>query len=117
MKFNMEKCSFAKQQIEYLGYVVTPEGLFPDPIEVEVIMNFPTLTTVKEWKSFLGLANYYQHLIKGFSEIASVLDALTKKGIKFCWSELCTDIFNQLKPTVHYQNLTTKWPTEISSAL
>ena len=83
MKLNPKKCSFFKQKIEYLGHVVTPEGIFPDPGKVEVVMKFPTPASLKELKSFLSLANYYRRFIKGFSEIASPLNALTKKGVKF----------------------------------
>ena len=62
---------------------MTPESIFPDPGKVEVVMKFPTPASLKELKSFLGLANYYSRFIKGFSEIASPLNALTRKGVKF----------------------------------
>ena len=97
MKVSPEKCSFVKQRIEYLGHVVTPEGIFPDPSKVEVVKNFPTPASLKELKSFLDLANYYRRFIKGFSEISSPLNAPTKKGVRFCWSESCADAFNRLK--------------------
>ena len=97
VKLSPEKCSFVKERIEYLGHVVTPEGIFPDPSKVEVVKNFPTLASLKELESFLGLVNYYWHFIKGFLEIASPLNALTKKGVKFCWSESCADAFDRLK--------------------
>ena len=97
MKLNPKKCSFVKQRIEYLGHVVTPEGTFLDPSKVEVVKNFPTPASLKELKSFLGLANYYRRFIKGFSEIASPLNALPRKGVKFCWSESCADAFDRLK--------------------
>ena len=71
--------------------------IFPDPCKVEVVENFPTPASLKELKSFLGLANYYRRFIKGFSEIASPLSALTKKGVKFCWYESCTVAFDRLK--------------------
>ena len=100
VKLNPKKCSFVKQRIEYLGHVVTPEGIFPDPGKVEVVKNFPTPASLKELKSFLGLANYYRRFIKGFSEIASPLNALTKKGVKFCWSESCAVAFDRLKRTL-----------------
>ncbi|XP_015762141.1 PREDICTED: uncharacterized protein LOC107341253 [Acropora digitifera] len=97
VKLNPEKCSFVKQRIVYLGHVVTTEGIFPDPSKVEVVKNFPTPASLKELKSFLGLANYYQRFIKGFSEIASPLNAITKKGVKFFWSESCANTFDRLK--------------------
>ena len=83
--------------IEYLGHVVTPEGIFPDPSKVEVVKNFPTPASLKELKSFLGLAYYYRRFIKGFSEIATPLNALTKKSVKFNWCESCADAFDRLK--------------------
>ena len=58
MKLNLKKCSCAKQRIEYLGHVVSPEGV-SDHSKVEVVKNFPTPAGLKELKSFLGLANYY----------------------------------------------------------
>ena len=86
-----------KQRVEYLGHVVTPEGTFPDPSKVEVVNNFPTPTSLKEWKSFLGQANCYRHFIKDFSEIVSPPNALTKKGVNFCWPESCAGALDQRK--------------------
>ena len=48
VKLNPRNCSFVKQRIEYLGHVVTPEGIFPDPGKVEVVKNFPTPASLKE---------------------------------------------------------------------
>lgn len=48
-------------------------------------------------KEFLCLANYYRRFIKGFEEIASPLNALTRKGVKVCWTEPCADAFVKLK--------------------
>ena len=97
MKLDQKKFSFVKQRIEYLGHVVTPQGIFPDPGKVEVVQNFPTPASLRDLKSFLGLANYYRRFIKGFSEIASPLNALTKKGVKFSWFESCAVAFDRLK--------------------
>ena len=97
VKLNPEKYSFVKQRIVYLGHVETPGGIFPDPSRVEAVRNFPTPASLKELKSFLGLANYYRRFIKGFSEIASPLNALTKKSVKFFWSESCANAFDRLK--------------------
>ena len=97
MKLNPTECNFVKQRIEYLGHVVTPEGIFPDRSKVKVVKNFLTRANLKELKSFLGLANYYRRFTKGFSEIESPLHALTKKGAKFFWSESCAVAFDRLK--------------------
>ena len=47
VKLNPEKCNFVKQRIEYLGLVVTPEGIFPDPSKAEVVKNFPIPANLK----------------------------------------------------------------------
>ena len=62
---------------------MTLEGIFPDSSKVEVVEIFPTPANLKELKSFFGLANYHRRFIKVFLEIASPLNALTKKGVKF----------------------------------
>ena len=77
--------------------MLTPEGIFPDPSKIEDVKNFPTPANLKELKSFLGLANYYLRFIRGFSEISSPPNALTKKGVKFFWSESCVNAFNRLR--------------------
>ena len=55
VKLNPKKCSFGKQRVEYLGQVVTPEGISPNPDKVRVVQEFPTPTNLKELRSFLGL--------------------------------------------------------------
>ena len=83
--------------MEYLGHVKTPQGIEVDESKVQVVQDFPTPKKLKELRSFLGLACYYRRLVKGFSEIASPLNALTRKGVKFCWTESCANAFDKLK--------------------
>ena len=97
VKLNPKKCSFVKQKVEYLGHVVTPDGISPDPGKVRVVQDFPTPTNLKQLRTFLGLANYYRCFIKGFVHIARPLNVLTKKGVKFSWTQSCDDAFDKLK--------------------
>ena len=48
VKLNPKKCRFVKQEVEYLGNVVTPEGVSPNPEKVHVVQEFPTPPNVKE---------------------------------------------------------------------
>ena len=97
VKLNPKKCSFVKQKVEYLGHVVTPEGVSPNPDKVRVVQEFPTPTNLKKLRNLLGLANYYRRFVKGFSHIANPLNALTKKGVSFNWTEECAVAFDKLK--------------------
>ena len=97
VKLNPKKCCFAKQKVEYLGHVVTPDGVKPNPEKIRVVRDFPIPRNLKELRNFMGLANYYRRFVKGFAHIASPLNALTKKGVKFVWTESCADAFDKLK--------------------
>ena len=110
VKLNPKKCNFVKQTVEYLGHVVTPAGISPNPDKVRVVQEFPTPSNLKELRNFLGLANYYRRFVKGCSHIAAPLNALTRKGVSFKWSEQCAVAFDKLKralvsaPVLAYPN-------------
>nr|GFD09727.1 putative reverse transcriptase domain-containing protein [Tanacetum cinerariifolium] len=53
------KCEFWLQQVAFLGYIVSADGITVDPSKVEAITKWPRSTTVTEVRSFLGLAGYY----------------------------------------------------------
>ena len=57
VKLNPKKYSFVKQRVEYLGHVVTPEGVSPNQNKVRAVQEFPTPTNLKELRSFLGLTD------------------------------------------------------------
>ncbi len=79
----LSKCEFYKYKIVFLGYIVSTEGIKPDLKKIESIKEWPKLRTVKKVQAFLGLANYYRKLIRGFSEVAGPLTDLTKKDVPF----------------------------------
>lgn len=97
LKVNLEKCKFAQASVNYLGHLVTAEGVKPDPSKIEAIKGFPQPRNVREVRGFLGLAGYYRRFIPNFAEIAKAITALTKKDVKFRWGEEQEKSFNQLK--------------------
>ena len=56
----LEKCSFKVSEVEYLGMIVKPGSLAMDPVKVAGIADWPTPSTVKDIRSFLGFANFYR---------------------------------------------------------
>lgn len=90
------KCSFGQVQIEYLGHIVSQEGVAANPSKLDAIAKWPMPTTVKALCGFLGLAGYYRKFIPDFGKIIGPLTLLTKKD-NFKWSDEATLAFNTLK--------------------
>jgi hypothetical protein len=94
---NLEKCIFYTDQVSFLGYVVTPQGIEVDQAKVEAIQGWPVPKTITQVRSFLGLAGFYRRFVKDFSTIAALLNALTKKGVPFSWGTTQENAFTMLK--------------------
>ena len=80
---NKKKCHFVKKEIEYLGHIVSPKGLRPNPEKVRSIQTLDAPTTVKGVRSYQGLAGYYRNFIPKFSSISRPLTKLTRKNTRF----------------------------------
>ena len=106
------KCEFWLDRVSFLGHVVTKDGILVDPGKVDAVSNWRRPNTVTKIRSFLGLTGYYRWFIKGFSKIALPLTRLTKKGVKFEWSDDCEHSFQELK-----ERLVTALILTISSGL
>ena len=97
MKLKVSKCKFFQESVDFLGHVVSDQGFSCDPKKIEAVVDCPTPTCVKEVRSFLGFCSYYRSFVPGFSHQAAPLHELTKKNVKFEWSDACEDAFNRLK--------------------
>ena len=92
-----EKCTFDARQMEYLGLIITPGKIEMDPTKLAGIRDWPTPTTVKHVRSFLGFANFYRKFIGHYAEIAKPLNNLTHLDKKFEWDEETENAFQALK--------------------
>ncbi len=97
LKLKPSKCHFICQTVEYLGHLITPEGIKPNPQRVSAVKEFPRPKSVHEVRQFLGLTSYYRRFVKSFARTAQPLHALTRKGALFEWSENCETAFCFLK--------------------
>ena len=84
---NLKKCTFCTNELVFLGYVVSSQGIKVDESKIEAIKQWPTPTSVPEVRSFLGLAGFYRRFFKDFSTIVAPMTAVTKKNDKFYWGE------------------------------
>jgi hypothetical protein len=92
-----EKCKFERTEVEFLGTIISENTIRMDPIKLAGIRDWPSPTTVKQTRSFLGFGNYYRRFISGFAEIARPLHELTKKDKIWNWTNECQTAFETLK--------------------
>lgn len=91
------KVQLRQESISYLGPVVSAAGLSTDPSEVQAVVEWPTPSTLKELRGFLGLAGCYRKFVKNFSILAKPLTELLKKDKPFVWTQSQALAFNILK--------------------
>jgi hypothetical protein len=91
------KCVFATDTVEYLGHLVTKDGVKPDPRKVQAIREYPTPRTVRDVRAFIGLAGYYRRHVQNFAKIAKPLTNLTRKNVPFEWGPEQETAFRKLK--------------------
>eukprot|EP00253_Pinus_taeda_P021183 PITA_21183 len=80
-------------EIQYLGHVITKDGIAVDPEKIKAIMEWPVPKDVADVRSFMGLAGYYRRFVEGFSKVAFPIMSLQKKGKLFHWTPNCQKSF------------------------
>lgn len=78
MKVSLDKCEFLKTEIDFLGFSLSYDGVKPTKEKCEVLSNFPQPTNSKELRRFLGMSNYYRHLMTKFADVAHPLTELIR---------------------------------------
>ncbi|KAI3669787.1 hypothetical protein L6452_41194 [Arctium lappa] len=91
------KCEFWLQEVQFLGHVVSKDDVKVDPAKIEAMMSWEPPTSPTEIRRFLGLAGYYRRFIQDFSKIATPLTSLTRKNVKFLWTDAQEQAFQTLK--------------------
>ncbi|MCO5587928.1 hypothetical protein L7F22_041881 [Adiantum nelumboides] len=94
---NQMKSEFFLQEIQYLGHIISKNGIRMDPAKLEVIKDWPNPRKLHEVRSFIGMCAYYRRFIEKFSLIAGPLHDLTKKNVKCVWTEKRQQAFDTLK--------------------
>lgn len=78
LKVNLEKTCFFEKEVEFLGYVITPDGIRPNAKKVEAIKKILPPENLKALKSFLGMTSYYRKFIRDYAKVAKPLTNLTR---------------------------------------
>ena len=101
---NKNKTVLNTSNLEYLGYVISGDGIRPSPKKVAAILEAPSPSSVGEVKSFLGMVTYYSRFVPNFSSVLSPLYDLLKKNAKFRWSDTEASAFNAVKAELSESN-------------
>ena len=103
LRLKPSKCKFFKKRVEYLGHIISENGIETNPKKIEAIVKWPQPQTVTQMRSFLGFCNYYLKFIHCNAQIAKPLyklisgDQAKTKQAKLSWDEKCEQAFKALK--------------------
>lgn len=86
LRLKPRKCSFLRDEVQFLGHVISTEGVWPDPAKSEKVQRYPTPTDATQVRQFLGLVSYYRRFMPAFAKVSEPLRALTKKNATFHWT-------------------------------
>ena len=138
VKLKPSKCKIAQTEVAFLGHRLSSEGIATDPEKITAVMDFKTPTTIKEIRSFTGLASYYRRYVKDFAKIAKPLHNLIsvvhkkypddkrhgeRKPLGELWTKECSYAFQQLKmalsnpPVLGFADYTQEFIVETDASL
>ena len=88
--------------MRFLGHVVSALGVSVDLEKVEAVMSWERPKLVFEIHGFLGLTGYYKRFIEDFSRLAAPMTRLTRKEVKYEWTDPCERAFQEKKKKEAY---------------
>ncbi|KAI1002011.1 hypothetical protein K3495_g6193 [Podosphaera aphanis] len=118
LRFDPQKCDFAKKKTRYLGYVVEAEkGIKVDDAKIKAIIEWDRPRDIKGVREFLGFANFYRNFINNFATLASPLQKLTNKGTLFVWTDDHQKAFDNPKKILTTAPVLAMWHEDKMSVL
>ena len=96
-KLNKEKCIFSVNKLTFFGHVFSNKGISADPEKIKIILDCKPPKTVGEIRSFLGMTQYVSRFIPQYATLTEPLRQLTRKNVKWKWTDVEMTAFNKLK--------------------
>ena len=101
LKVNLKKCEFGADNVSYLGYRLTPQGILPGTDKLKAVRDAEPPKTVHQVRQFMGLCNFFRSHVRNFAMVAAPLHKLTSKETKWKTGDPmpfdCLKAFNSLK--------------------
>ncbi|KAL5719094.1 hypothetical protein ACHQM5_011919 [Ranunculus cassubicifolius] len=98
---NLKKCTFLSNKVVFLGYIVSDRGISVDDSKVTAIADWPIPRSIRDVRSFHGLASFYRRFVRNFSTVAAGLTDCMKQET-FVWTEAANKILSQEGHPVAY---------------
>lgn len=78
LKVQLDKCNFLKTEVEFLGFIISADGIKTNKGKIQAILDFPLPKTIKELRSFLGLSGYYRRFVRDYAKVAKPLTQILR---------------------------------------
>ncbi len=121
-KLNKSKIRFKQTSVKYHGHIIASEGLKPDPVKVEAILQMPIPEDKKAVKRLIGVTNYLAKFCPHLSAVSEPLRRLTEENAEFVWSKEHDRTFQTIKqmfvnaPVLRYYSVTDEVTVEADSS-
>ncbi len=99
----LKKCFFAQLRTQYLGHIISGDGIEPDPGKLAAVKELLPPKNVKEVRGFIGFVGFYRRFVQDFSKLAKPLHELTCKNHTWEWTQQCQESFEALKQALLIQ--------------
>ena len=110
----LQKCLFLQEEVEFLGYLLTAQGLQASPNKMEALKAWqPPFAKAKHVKQFLGLVLWYKAFIPHIATIAAPLFPLTSSNKRFKWTEAATATVRTLQKLVTQAPCLARWDPKL----
>ena len=97
LTLNEDKCMFPKRKLDFLGYVISAQGIMTQRSNVKAIQEVQSSTTSAELGLFLGMANYYLRFVQDYAAVTTPLRRFLKQDVPWKWTNECQLAFQQLE--------------------
>ena len=102
IKIKVKKCDFFKEKVDFLGHVISGDGIEKSPEYIDKIKKYQKPDTITELRRFLGLVNFQRKFIPKCSEIIKPLTEITgqPKKAKVVWNDERSEAFDKVKSEI-----------------
>jgi len=107
MQVNVAKCKWFQDSVTYLGFIITREGIKPQPEKIQGILHMQRPTTQKQVRRFVGMVNFYRDLYPKRAELLAPLTTLCGQKQKFFWGNEHEDAFKKVKQQIAQETMLT----------